>query len=261
MTKVISFVAQKGGSGKSTMTKFLANYLAYKEKKNIVVIDGDAPQYSLYKLRQRDDSENSTLPDYVLQAYNEAGIQPYNIICAVVDPTQEKKDKGIVSVVSLLDLLIAKGDIDYIFIDLAGTINSASFVEILLKVNYIFVPFMEASDLFESNMEVLLLLSMIAKNGNHNIKCIYEFWHKYRYNMPEKIYNEMCSKFAPFNELFKANGIEAGMMQTKIGNSVSAFGEDLHNTIIAPPKKYLSVLPQGLNLGNYIKEFMSIVNN
>lgn len=262
MTKVISFVAQKGGSGKSTMTLLLANYYAYKEKKNVVVIDGDAPQYNIYKLRAGEKENPDTVADSVYKAHQEVGIPPYNIFCAVADPAQENKEKKIFSVTTLIDGLVAKGDIDYIFVDLAGTINTASFASIIKRVNYIFVPYMEAENLFNSNLEALYTIMLIAnKYKDHNIKGIYEFWHKYRSNMSATLFESLAKRFPPFNEKIRTLNIKADMMTNKIGYSTKAFNKELWNTLAAPPNSYLSLLPNGLNLGNFIREFNFLIKD
>lgn len=57
MKKEPLFVAvsnQKGGAGKSTITALLASYLHYVKNLNVAVIDCDAPQHSLYRMRERD---------------------------------------------------------------------------------------------------------------------------------------------------------------------------------------------------------------
>ena len=54
---VVSFVSQKGGSGKTTLTTLFANYLQSTSKKTnlkIAVIDCDNEQNSLYNMRQND---------------------------------------------------------------------------------------------------------------------------------------------------------------------------------------------------------------
>ena len=57
MKKKPLFVAvsnQKGGVGKSAITALLASYFHYVKGLNVAVIDCDAPQHSLYRMRERD---------------------------------------------------------------------------------------------------------------------------------------------------------------------------------------------------------------
>lgn len=260
MTKVVSFVAQKGGSAKSTMTLIMANYMAYKEKKSVVVIDGDFPQYSIYKTRQKESADDSSLPESVWKSHQAVGVPPYNIFCGVADASQASEENKIYPVTDLIDGLVKNGTIDYIFVDLAGTVNSTSFIEIVKRINYIFVPFMEAENLFNSNLETLLMIAFAAKMTSNNIKGVFEFWHKYRPNMSVKVLEELSEKFIPVNDSFKALNIKNGVMMSKIGHSTKAYSPEIWNTVAAQPNSYLSVMPNGLNLGNFIKEFLNLTN-
>lgn len=260
MTKIISFVAQKGGSGKSTMTLIMANYFAYNEKKNVVVIDGDAPQYSLGKLRKSEMEDEDSINKKVLSSHVNSDVETYPIYQCVPSEDQEQPSENIYSVSKVIDALVKQGDIDYIFVDLAGTLNSPEIIEILKKVNYIFIPFMEASNLYFSNYEALYIVTMIANNSETSIKGVYEFWHKYRSNMSVRIFYELAEKFDVINDNLKKSGINASMMQSKIGNSTKAFAPEIWNTIAPIPDNYLTVLTNGLNLGNFIKEFKNLTN-
>lgn len=260
MTKIVSFVAQKGGSGKSTMTLIMANYFAYNEKKNVVVIDGDAPQYSLGKLRKSEMEDEDSINKKVLSSHVNSDVETYPIYQCVPSENQEQPEENIYSVSKVIDALYQQGNIDYIFIDLAGTLNSPEIIEILKKVNYIFIPFMEASNLYFSNYEALYIVTMIVKNSENSIKGVYEFWHKYRSNMSVRIFYELAEKFDVINDNLKKSGINASMMQSKIGNSTKAFAPEIWNTIAPIPDNYLSVLTNGLNLGNFIKEFKNLTN-
>ena len=50
----VAFATQKGGIGKSTITALAANYLHNVKGYNVAVIDCDAPQHSIYGLRERE---------------------------------------------------------------------------------------------------------------------------------------------------------------------------------------------------------------
>ena len=128
------------------------------------------------------------------------------------------------------------------------------------QIFYIFIPFMEASNLYFSNYEALYIVTMIVKNSENSIKGVYEFWHKYRSNMSVRIFYELAEKFDVINDNLKKSGINASMIQSKIGNSTKAFSPEIWNTIAPIPDNYLSVLTNGLNLGNFIKEFKNLTN-
>ena len=54
MMKVISFFTAKGGTGKTTFNMLFASYLKYVQEKQVMVLDLDAPEYSLTCCRDRD---------------------------------------------------------------------------------------------------------------------------------------------------------------------------------------------------------------
>lgn len=54
MMKVISFFTAKGGTGKTTFNMLFASYLKYVLGKQVMVLDLDAPEYSLTCCRDRD---------------------------------------------------------------------------------------------------------------------------------------------------------------------------------------------------------------
>ena len=68
--KVISFINMKGGVGKTTLTINIANYLANKENKKILIIDLD-PQFNATQallLKQ----ENITYDDDIVNEFSKA---------------------------------------------------------------------------------------------------------------------------------------------------------------------------------------------
>lgn len=64
MMKVLSFFTAKGGTGKTTFNMLFASYLKYVQEKRVMVLDLDAPEYSLTCCRDRDIDylESSGLP-------------------------------------------------------------------------------------------------------------------------------------------------------------------------------------------------------
>ena len=50
----ISICNQKGGVGKSALTTLLASYLHYTLQRDVLVVDCDYPQWSIYNQRSRE---------------------------------------------------------------------------------------------------------------------------------------------------------------------------------------------------------------
>ena len=59
----IAVCNQKGGVGKSTFTVLLASYLHYTLQRDVLVVDCDYPQWSIYTQRTR-ELEILNLSDY-----------------------------------------------------------------------------------------------------------------------------------------------------------------------------------------------------
>ena len=64
--QIICVHTSKGGTGKSTITTILASYLTYELSKRVLVIDADAPQFSIDSLRHREQTIYQNIIDGVI---------------------------------------------------------------------------------------------------------------------------------------------------------------------------------------------------
>lgn len=126
MAKVILVGSQKGGSGKSTMTSFIANFLSNNSKIKLLVIDADDAQQSLLSKRNQEiqdglcDANNppyllmgslsAQVPD-LLEAYSDL----YDII--MVDLPGNLKQKGVLSTYVLADIVLIPLQTDFVSLD------------------------------------------------------------------------------------------------------------------------------------------------
>lgn len=112
---VVSFVSQKGGSGKTTLTTMFANYLHRVGKMNglrFVVVDCDNEQNSLYNMRQSDvatfgkNSDNAypVLSVYSQELPNRLGKlkETYDII--LIDFPGNMVQEGVMTLYHLIDV-------------------------------------------------------------------------------------------------------------------------------------------------------------
>lgn len=130
MPKFVSFVCQKGGVGKSTLTKITAAYFNERSVKTLV-IDSDYPQHSLAKQRNQDllglSKSGSDMPsDVELEKW---GINPYAII-----------NSDVRSTISQMDILRSSGEYKFVFIDLPGTLNIDGISKVIQNLDTIIVP-------------------------------------------------------------------------------------------------------------------------
>lgn len=141
MGKVIGFLNQKGGVGKTSLTQLVANVIHHKfnsEKSNnrVLILDTDGPQYSIYNNREEEKSnlkEESyqSVTNKIYKTYVE-GLDIFTIIkCDIADLLANDKEA----------LNQLKDQFDYILIDTIGTINTRSYtVDFLSIFDFIFIP-------------------------------------------------------------------------------------------------------------------------
>jgi cellulose biosynthesis protein BcsQ len=126
MAKVILVGSQKGGSGKSTMTSFIANFLSNNSKIKILVIDADDAQQSLLSKRNQEikaglcqetnlpyllmGSLSSQVPE-LIEMYSDL----YDII--MVDLPGNLKQKGVLSTYVLADVILIPLQTDFVSLD------------------------------------------------------------------------------------------------------------------------------------------------
>ncbi len=130
-TKIVSIASLKGGIGKTTDTAMVANYIHHFTNYSCCVIDIDH-QSSLSDIRN-DEMDN-----------NPGDINPFEII-GVQNPFDNKEDiekivpKMVVDEI-IMNLDALKGNVDFIFIDLPGTIDQKGVLELYALVNHLFIP-------------------------------------------------------------------------------------------------------------------------
>lgn len=115
-TKKIAFMNQKGGVGKTTLLKAVANYLSIKGKRRVVGVDADIQQ-SLKTIYDEDISLFSEEKSFDVVAVNLA------------------------QVTEALEHLEANTDIEYYLIDLPGQINDDRLIALMQTINIYITPF------------------------------------------------------------------------------------------------------------------------
>ena len=148
MPKILSFICQKGGTGKSTLTKATAAFLN-EHNLNCVVIDSDYPQHSLYNMRQRDlrklSQQGTALP--TVEELQDIGVRPYPI-----DPSNVET-----SAIRLTALKTSKV-IDFALIDLPGTLNVEGIRQITKHLDLAIIPCEMETMSIQAAMDTLHIL-------------------------------------------------------------------------------------------------------
>ncbi len=168
----IAFTTQKGGVGKSVFTTLAASHLHYMCGLNVVVVDCDKGQYSLYRMRERDlkviDSDPMHKEKFHLQ-YERIAKSAYPILCSPA-----------ISAIEVAENYIAncEEDIDLVLFDLPGTVNSEGVMECVAGLDHIFTPITADPLTLESSLAFALAVKEhLLQNTNIRLKSLHLFWN------------------------------------------------------------------------------------
>lgn len=184
---VVSFVSQKGGSGKTTLTTMFANYLQRVGKMNglrFVVVDCDNEQNSLYNMRQSDvatfgkssDASYPVMSVFSQELPNQLGKlkEEYDII--LIDFPGNMVQEGVITLYHLIDVAfipLIPSKIDYnateLFYNKYMTIVEKRKKEFGLDTTYVGVfnrvreQVLEFRSLYEANKQGQLFMKFIDR--------------------------------------------------------------------------------------------------
>ncbi len=145
-TKVIGFINQKGGVGKTTILALLATYIHENYDENIIAIDLDYPQHSLNERRiadisllQNDSDDKDSL--------NNLAKDPF--------PIQTLKIEEIGDTLSEMK----KSENYLIFVDLAGTLNQKSYLNLIKDLDFAVIPLSASYLDFQATIPIIEIIS------------------------------------------------------------------------------------------------------
>ena len=174
MKKKPLFIAvsnQKGGVGKSAITALLASYFHYVKELNVAVIDGDAPQHSLYRMRERDMQSVERHDSYrqlIVNQWERIHKKVYPIIGSTADKAREAAGE-----------VAQNGDFDIIFVDLPGTVNSQGVFSTIVNMDYVLTPIIADRIVMQSSLSFsATVLEFIKKRKDFPLRDIIFFWNR-----------------------------------------------------------------------------------
>jgi cellulose biosynthesis protein BcsQ len=183
-TKFVAISNQKGGVGKSAFTVLLAGYFHYVKDKNVLVVDCDYPQFSIYSLRERDRQtveKNDSYKQMMMAQYERLKKKAYPIVTAKAEVAKEVADDYLEK---------AAEEFDIVFFDLPGTVNAKGIFKSIMNMDYIFTPIIPDRMAMQSSMSfVSAVQDFLTVNPNVPLSGIYVFWNKVNQHVPAGIIN------------------------------------------------------------------------
>lgn len=242
----IAFSTQKGGMGKTTLTVLAASYLHYVKGYNVAVVDCDYPQHSIAELRRRDVEQVMNDGHYKRLAYAQ-----FKTINRKAYPVEECTAGEAVQVAEQLQ---KENDLDFIFFDLPGTVNSEGIIKTLAAMDYIFTPISADRVVLESSLQFAGLLNdNLITTGKSNIKALCLIW-----NMVDG--REKTELYTAYEKAIAELGLQ--VMKTFIPDSkrfrkeMGASHKPVFRSTLFPVDKSLT---KGSNIEELVEEICQIV--
>lgn len=248
-TLKISFSTQKGGVGKSTLTTMLASILHYRLGFNVVVMDCDFPQHSLYNMRERDMKtvmQNEYHKRAAMKQFQAINKKAYPVIRC-------KAENALETALEHLNGSVAEPDI--IFFDLPGTANTKGVLTTLKKMDFIFSPLTADRLVLESTLGFAKAFLQLpeTESGNPDLS-FWLFWNQVDGREKTNLYEAYQSVVQQLGLL---------VMETKIMDSKrfrkesDDAGSSIFRSSLLPAE---TTLMKTTRLDMFVDEFLKIVN-
>lgn len=245
----VAFATQKGGAGKSTLTTLVASYLYYVEGIEVAVVDCDDPQHSLNIYREHDllvTKENPYLKRVMHRFYTKFKKKMYKII--LTSPSDA---------IAVADNYIdEKPETQVVFFDITGTVNNHAIINLISKMDYIFVPIttetgeMASSISFANNVN-----NRMITTGKTSIKGLHLVWNKIKTR--EK--PNLCEIIDKYVAKLGLDSLDTVLVNSskfeKDGREIGSSG--IFRSTVLPPDKRLI---KGSNLEELVAEIRTKIN-
>ena len=168
----ISFANQKGGIGKSTLTILAASWLRYVRGLNVLVVDCDFPQNSIYELRERE--KKAVLGNDAYKLLRQRQFERFQKKAyPVLRSTPENAETD---VRTFLDS--ESETYDVVLYDLPGTMNTKGVLYTISQLNYLFIPMRADRLVMQSTLNFAqTMYDKFVDNPASNIRDAYLFWN------------------------------------------------------------------------------------
>lgn len=251
MKKETLFVAvcnQKGGVGKSVLTTLVSSYLYFYMDKSVAVIDCDYPQFSIFNMREEDKlkvSSNADLQMALARQFEVYNRKAYPIVKCLPDGAVDQADKIINSGI----------EPDIIFFDFPGTVNNPGILNLLLNMQYIFIPVIADRRTLQSSLAFMLTLKECMANlhGRILLKEVHLFWNRVDKRENTELYREFNKVLANY----KMPLLKTELMDRKVFNKeLSGDRVNVFRSTLFPPNK---AMLRNSNFEEFVNEFLGII--
>ena len=245
-TLFIAFSTQKGGMGKTVLTVLAASYLHYVKGYNVAVIDCDYPQHSIVEMRERDVQRITNNPYYKRLAYEQ--------FKTLQKKAYRVEESNAADAIAVAEGLQQENDLDFIFFDLPGTLNTKGVIKTLAMMDYVFIPVSADRVVLESTLQFASTIhDNLITTGKSNIKELYLIWNLVDGRERTELYNAYDSVIAEL-------GLQ--VMKTVIPDTkrfrreMSETGRPVFRSTLLPVDK---TIVKGSNIDELVNEICSIV--
>jgi len=254
----VAFSNQKGGVGKSAFTTLAASFLQFERKLNVVLIDCDYPQHSIFAMRERDKSmvcTNDIYKEMMVNQFETIGKKAYPVLKAKVDEA-----------IKLADKLVHESPepIDVVFFDLPGTVNSPGMLQTIVSLDYVFCPIITDRFVMQSSLTFATTMGdFLKKNPAAPLKNIYLFWNQLVKSENRDLYDSYMSVIGSLNlnllqtEIPFTVKYKREMPCTSCKAQVSPGSRQVFRSTLFPPDR---MLIKGTNLDLLVNEICQIIN-
>jgi cellulose biosynthesis protein BcsQ len=245
-TLFIAFSTQKGGIGKTTLTVLTASRLHYVCGYDVAIVDCDYPQHSVAEMRKRDVEQVMNDNHYKSMAYT--------LFTGLGKNAYPVEETTAAEAIETAERLQRENDLDFIFFDLPGTLNTAGVVRTLAMTDYIFVPISADRVVLESTLQFATTIrDNLITAGKSNIKGLLLVW-----NMVDG--REKTDLYHAYDDAIAELGLQ--VMRTVIPDSkrfrreLSENHKPIFRSTLFPTDKSLL---KGSNTDELVSEFLEIV--
>jgi cellulose biosynthesis protein BcsQ len=245
-TLFIAFSTQKGGMGKTALTVLSASYLHYVKGYNVAVIDCDYPQHSIVEMRERDVEQVKNNLYYKQLAY-------------VQFKTLQKKayrveESNAADAIGVAERLAQENELDFIFFDLPGTLNTKGVVKTLAMMDYVFIPVSADRVVLESTLQFATTIhDNLITTGKSNIKDLFLIWNMVDGRERTELYNAYDNAIAELG----LQTMETIIPDTKrFRREMTETSRPVFRSTLLPADK---ALVKGSNIDELVNEICTIV--